>query len=191
MSLISSSYIEKGTFVKLTPCFNCFNYDHKTQDCIKPKQTLCSFCSSKEHIHHNCPATSPKCLNCGGKHKTLASACPVRKDLIKTRAKDVRERSRSRSKPRHVSYASTVNYSGQQQSFPNVNVNVNSQDTKELVSKIITSIAFSHYMESQFPGSFQRNVDEMFKLNGLPLVKFPQNIVIRSYKIELMMHHAV
>ena len=35
-------------------------------------------------------------------------------------------------------------------------------------------------MESQFPGSFQRNVDEMFKLNGLPLVKFPQNIVTKK-----------
>ena len=177
---ISSSYVEKETFVKLTPCCNCFNYDHKTRECSKPKQTLCSFCSSKEHLHNNCPATFPKCLNCGGKHKTLASASPVRKDLIKTRAKDVRERSRSRSKSRHVSYASTVNNSGQQQSIPNVNVN--SQETKELVSKIITSIVFAYYMESQIPGSFQSNVDEMFKLNGLPLVKFPQNIATKEFQ---------
>ena len=84
---ISSSYIEKETFVKLTPCYNCFAYDHNTKECSKPKRTLCSICSSKEHFHNNCPATSPKCLNCGGKHKTLASACPVRKDLIKNRAK--------------------------------------------------------------------------------------------------------
>ena len=27
---ISSSYVEKETFVKLTPCYNCFNYDHNS-----------------------------------------------------------------------------------------------------------------------------------------------------------------
>ena len=146
---INSSYIEKETFIKLTPCYNCFAYDHKTKECSKPKQTLCSFCASKEHFHNNCPASSPKCLNCGRKHKTLASACPIRRDLIKNRAKDVRERSRSRSKSRYVSYASTVNNSSQQQSIRNVNVS--SQETKELVSKIITSIVFAHYMEHRSP----------------------------------------
>ena len=35
-------------------------------------------------------------------------------------------------------------------------------------------------MESQIPGSFQSNIDEMFKLNGLPLVKFPQNIATKE-----------
>ena len=84
---ISSSYIEKETFVKLTPCYNCFAYDHKTKECNKPKQTLCSICSSKEHFHNNCPATSPKCLNCGGKHKTLASACLSEKTSLKTELK--------------------------------------------------------------------------------------------------------
>ena len=93
---INPTYIEKETFIKLAPCFYCFRYDHKTQNCTKPKQTLCSFCASKDHNHNNCKANSPKCLNCGGNHKTLAASCPVRKDLIKNRAKESRDRSRSR-----------------------------------------------------------------------------------------------
>ena len=46
---ISSIYIEKETFIKLVPCYNCFGYDHKTKECTKLKQTLCSFCASKDH----------------------------------------------------------------------------------------------------------------------------------------------
>ena len=37
-------------------------------------------------------------------------------------------------------------------------------------------------MESQIPSSFQSNVDEMFKLNALPLVKFPQNIASKEFQ---------
>ena len=35
-------------------------------------------------------------------------------------------------------------------------------------------------MEALNPGSFQRNMDEMFKLNGLPQMQFPKNIVTEN-----------
>ena len=65
------------------------------------------------------------------------------------------------------------------QSQSHINIESN-KETKQLITKIITSVAFSHYMETLNPGSFQRNMDEMFKLNGLPQMQFPKNIVTEN-----------
>ena len=59
---------------------------------------------------------------------------------------------------------------------------MDSKNTKDLVAKIITSIVFAHYTESQKPGSFQSTIDAMFKENGLPKVNFPQQIVTKEFK---------
>ena len=50
----------------------------------------------------------------------------------------------------------------QQQTFSPPS-NLDNQNTKDLVAKIITSIVFVHYTESQMPGSFQSTIDAMFK----------------------------
>ena len=48
---------------------------------------------------------------------------------------------------------------------------------KKLIAKIVTSITYAHYMESMHKGIFQKNIDEMFRLNGIPRVVFPTNMV--------------
>ena len=115
--------IEKEIFIRLTPCYNCYEYDHKTQNCPKEKQIICANCGQTGHHQNICISESSKCINCGGTHKTLAAVCPVRKDLIKSRGKTVRDRSRSRSMAR-TSYAnsitnniSNVKFQQQQQTF--------------------------------------------------------------------------
>ena len=69
---IPPRYIEKEIFVKLTPCYNCYSYDHKTQSCETNKQSMCA---KTGYTQSNCTETTPKCINCEGKHKTLASVC--------------------------------------------------------------------------------------------------------------------
>ena len=90
--------IEKEIFVKLMPCNNCYNYEHETKNCTREKQTLCAFCGESGHRQSDCKNTSPKCINCGEAHRTLAAQCKIRKDLIKKRRKEIRQRSRSRSR---------------------------------------------------------------------------------------------
>ena len=46
-------------------------------------------------------------------------------------------------------------------------------ETKDMTQKIMSSIIFSHYMESIVPGSFQKTMDEMYRNNGLKPMKFP------------------
>ena len=180
---IPAKNIEREIFVKLTPCYNCFDYTHKTSACQIPKQTVCAYCGANDHLQYNCKSNNPKCLNCGEKHRTLASVCPVRKNLIKQRGKEMRERSRSRSRARQQTqqtYATMT--TGQQQRQTTPILSMNSEETKNLVTKIITSVAYSHYMEVFQPGTFQVNMNKMFDLNNIPRVNFPSDIITENVK---------
>ena len=95
---IPARRIEKEIFVKLMPCNNCYGYDHETKNCTREKLTLCAYCREEGHKQNNCRSETPRCLNCGGAHRTLAAQCRIRKDLIKSRRKEIRQRSRSRSR---------------------------------------------------------------------------------------------
>ena len=172
---INPKHIEKEVFVHLTPCYNCFQYNHKTSECPTEKQTLCSYCADSGHRHNKCTKSEPKCINCGGKHCTLAAACKTRRALNKEKGKEIRKRSRSRSQNR-VTYAQATTHNRTQQE---VNIE-NTQETKQPITTIITSIAFSHYMEALNPGTFQNNMDEMFRLNDIPPMKFPKEIVTHN-----------
>ena len=87
-------FIEKEIFVRIIPCYNCYEYEHLTKDCTKVKQTICTNCAEIGHLQDNCEKT-PKCINCEGQHRTLAAACPIRKRLIKEKGKVIRQRARS------------------------------------------------------------------------------------------------
>ena len=54
--------IEKEVFVRLNPCCNCCQYDHKLKDCKKEKKLSCTFCAG-EHRQHDCKAQQAKCIN--------------------------------------------------------------------------------------------------------------------------------
>ena len=71
--------IEKEIFVRLLPCNNCYGYDHDTKSCKEAKQTLCAFCGSSGHKQSTCTSLTPKCINCGEAHRTLAAQCHIRK----------------------------------------------------------------------------------------------------------------
>ena len=123
------------------------------------------------------------------KPQNVAASCKVRKDLIKERSREVRARSRSRSQIRQnmqTTYASTAdgdtNNRQSQRQIDSATGSVNKGETKEMITKIITSIAFAHYMEAITPGTFQKNIDKMFELNNLPKVNFPTSIVTEGIK---------
>ena len=178
---IPPKHREKETFVRITPCYNCFGYEHKTKECPKEKQILCSFCAGRDHQQHQCQETEPKCINCNGKHRTLAAACQVRKEILRKKWKELRERSRSRSRQRAITtYAGAMQGNREQhqqrQEAPTIE-NIDQAEMKKLIAKIVTSIRYAHYMESIHKGTFQKNIVEMFRLNGIPRVVFPATIV--------------
>ena len=167
--------IEKELFVRLTPCRNCYGYDHRLKDCKVEKKVRCTYCAG-EHKQNECKANQPCCINCGGQHRTLAAACKIRKELIKQKSGDIRANARSQSQHRqYSSYATAA--TGSNSIGPKTNSNsvpgLTKNETKEIITTIMSAIVFSHYVEAIEPGSFQRNMNEMFKKNGLKPVNFP------------------
>ena len=166
------SSVEREIFIQLTPCLKCYKYEHRAEACPTPNVTLCSECAANDHIYRNCRSEAKKCLNCNGNHRTFAAQCPVRKQLIQEKKKAIRERSRSRSRSRSThgnTYAQAV-----QSGVNNREDSIYFNRTDYV--KITSSITYAHIMEGVIPGSFHENVKEMFRLNGLPEVKFPSYI---------------
>ena len=182
--------IEKEIFVKLLPCNNCYGYDHDTKSCKEAKQTLCAFCGSSGHKQSTCTSLTPKCINCGEAHRTLAAQCHIRKEIIKTKRKELRQRSRSRSRSQvrasqlmgGSSYAEATRSGTQQQRKEEAIVINSDPNMKKLTTIILSAVVYSQYMESINPGSFQENMDCIYEANGLQKVKFPSNINIRGMK---------
>ena len=178
--------IEREIFVRLQPCNNCFGYNHETKNCNKGKMTLCAFCGEEGHRQQQCKSTAPRCTNCGKAHKTLAARCQIRKDLIKEKRKAIRERSKSRGRSQAgtggmaqqgISYAGiagTDTRRGQEQQ----GATSSSEEIKQLTTVILSAIIYSQYMETIVPGSFQNNMNIIYKKNGLNPVKFPDQILV-------------
>ena len=171
--------IEKEIFVRLNPCRNCFAYDHKLEDCTQEKKMRCTFCGGG-HKQAECNAVAPKCINCGGEHRTLAAACKIRKELIKRRSKEIRERSKSRSRQEGgQGFAGAFGYADAVRTGPSdggrkqeTTTPLTKDETKNMLTVIMSAIVYGQYMEALEPGSFQRNVNEVYKLNGPREVKF-------------------
>ena len=162
--------IAKEIYVHLDLCYVCYAYDHKTPECPSKDLKICSECAQTGHRFNECNNPQKKCINCSGSHRTMAAKCPTRKDLIKYKEKEIRERSRSRSrsKTRTESYAQVVGGETKKQQTTGL--------TRDDQVKIYSSITYAHMIEGVLPGTFQENVEAMYKLNGLPIVKFPPYI---------------
>ena len=49
-----------------------------------------------------------------------------------------------------------------------------------MLTIIMSAIVYGHYMEALVPGSFQTNVSEVYRLNGLREVKFPPPTMVTT-----------
>ena len=165
--------IEKELFVHLTPCRNCYRYDHRFKECKAEKKVRCTYCAG-DHKQNECIANQPCCINCGGQHRTLAAACKIRKELIKQKSGEIRANACSQSQHRqYSSYATAANGSNSTGPKTNSVPGLTKNETKETITTIMSAIVFSHYVEAIEPGSFQQNMTKMFKKNGLKPVNIP------------------
>ena len=166
--------IEKEIYIRLTPCYNCYSYNHKTKECQKDKQILCAFCGNEGHKLNQCKERLPRCINSDGIHRTLASICPYRKEVIRERAIEVRERSRSRSRRTQTGVDKQTYAQAAKVSVEDLDLEIDSTEFKDIITKIMTCIIYSQCTEVVQPGTFKDTVAEMFRLNGLPSVQFPK-----------------
>ena len=97
--LFEGKFIEKEMFVAVVPCYRCYSYEHLKKHCPKDDSyKVSSNCGTEGHIFTDCKSNLSRCLNCEQDHRTLAAKCPVRKNIIRKKIKEKRERSRSVSR---------------------------------------------------------------------------------------------
>ena len=87
---VSPGQICKEEFAQLKICLKCYEYETHTKKDCKSTVTICSECSQQGHIFKDCPGTLKKCINCTkknlpGTHGTMASKCPVRKEVMRAK----------------------------------------------------------------------------------------------------------
>ena len=180
--------IEKEVYIKLTPCFNCFSFKHHTNKCPRPKMTLCASCSAETHNQSQCNADYNKCLNCKEAHHTLAPVCNIRRTEIKERSLAERRKRRERAQLIRSQQSSQIrplkNHSTNESSLL-LNQNDPSEEivppipsvSGDLITKILSAIIFASVQNALQPGTYQQNIDRMYKLNNLSQVNFPPNVI--------------
>ena len=155
--------LEREVYINITPCMRCYKYDHFTKRCKAPESyKICSECARTGHRFSECQSQHKKCINCGQSHRTLAYKCPKRKEAVKQKFKEKKEKV---------------------QKIPESDLRraVEGQVREDLpdnyLAVVASAMVLADIREKECPGVYQYIVEEMYRANGLPLVKFPATVV--------------
>ncbi len=146
----------------ITTCLRCYALDlHFTSNCPKNKDyKICSECNTVGHTWRDCPGGPKNCINCGGEHSTMAMSCKNRKEILTQKRKEEKEGATtfSGAVKKNISYAAA--------SLP-------SMPTSDTHITINQCMWHAHHANAINPGSYEREVNKMFKANNLPELKVP------------------
>lgn len=173
---IARHQIEPEEFIPITPCWSCYKYDHSVNDCPTKNIIFCSECSAIGHTYKNCTSTTKKCLNCEGDHRTLASICPIRKEILKQKRNEKKQKQVTFERDNRT-YCAVTKLSTelprqiQSQKPPETILQV----SDKLSLQVLVIIAEAHVYNMVKPGTFARRVNHLLELNGLPKVILPDD----------------
>lgn len=165
---ISPDQIETETYIDVQICFNCYKLDdHPTARCPEARKTVCSECSGA-HSFRECPPDAPKrCLNCGGAHRTMAMSCPQKKEIIK-RKREEEKREEKEKRP----WAKIV------EGVAAATVEKKEDHTRKMLEgggfRAMVMVMDAHAHNMIEPGSYERRLNEVLKMNGVEGIKFPK-----------------
>ncbi len=161
---IPPSDIKQETFIPIKSCMKCYKLeDHSTKECPEDKDfKICSECSLIGHVWHQCKAKTKKCVNCGDEHSTLAMRCPKRKEIIKTKRKQERDRN-------------STTYVNVTKTNTTTNMYKPATTTTEDMLRINTCILHAHYRNIENPGTYETELNKVLTLNNLPTIRIPEN----------------
>ena len=171
---LSTDSIEMEDFIQLTPCWACYKYDHSIKDCGQKNIKKCSECAVVGHTFRECKEkVNFKCLNCDGPHRTLAAACPIRKEKIK----EIREQKKASKKQFENENRTYCAVTKLTKDLPKLTVP--EQPTLNLSSdmsfKAMVILIHAHLANLAQPGSYGATVKSLLKKNNLPIVNLPDD----------------
>lgn len=175
---ITPNQIQKEHFVSLLTCFNCYKFEeHTTKDCPNTDHQYCSNCAEIGHRYTECNNTEKMgCLNCKhtGKayntHRTMAMSCPIKKELIKTRTDEDKNKQLQKQDVKYVEIARRAVAEAQK---PETNTILQLGTTSQ--AKIFTLIMHAHVQNIINPGTYATELNKLLVKNGLAPMWFPDN----------------
>ena len=160
---ISPSQIEQEKYIDLLMCFTCYAYEnHTTDQCPHKGKKFCSECSSTEHTHIDCnPNNTKKCLNCKQNHRTMAMACPIKKEKMRIKLEKQEEDKKTKAES---PYKRAVEKAlANKPPVPDNDTNL----------RAILMIIDAHAANIAKPGSYNDRLNATLKLNNIEPIKFP------------------
>ena len=155
--------IDKEIFVPIVPCYRCYQYDHQRKNCSKTSDyQICSNCSKEGHTYEHCTSNIVRCINCKGSHRTLAARCPMRKEIVKNKIRERRDKEKNKI---------------QGDRFDRAELKL----PENYLAVMAAAITLAEKRETEIPGIFQYIMNEMLAANNIPKVRFPLS-VISGYK---------
>jgi hypothetical protein len=163
---ISSRQIKKEEHIDLLMCFKCYQLEkHTTNECPTPDLIICSECSGN-HNYRDCKSLLKKCINCKGNHRTMAMACPLKKEMIRTKKVTKEEDKRTKEES---TYAKIV-----QKTIEKVQKQDQTTELKSIMQetgmRAYIMILDAHMYNMIEPGSYTERLNETLTSNGFDKV---------------------
>lgn len=154
--------IKQEKFYSIMTCFKSYKIeDHLTKKCPQNQDyKICSECNETGHTWRQCNNEQKMCINCGDNHRTLSMKCPARKEAIKKKRLEEREKT-TYSQVTKTNTTINNRYNG----ITHIN--------KEEHLKIYSCMIHAHLMNVIEPGSFEKELNATLKENNLPAIKIP------------------
>ena len=162
--------IKQEEFVNINTCLRCYVIEqHPTNQCHKDANyKICSECGEEGHTWRECTSTVKKCLNCNGPHRTLANKCPERKKILNEKLKVQREN-------KSTTYSQAASSNTATQNIIITPGQINKCLDGDAGKKILGILIHSHLVNLGKPGSFNKETNQLLKLNNLPTIILPDN----------------
>ena len=180
---VTPDQIKREEFVNLLCCFSCYKYEeHATANCPEKNLKVCSNCAGTGHTFRDCPNPEvPGCLNCKREsreghatHRTLAMACPIKKEKIKEKQEAEKQQAETKQQSTYANIAKQAVAAAQAAAPPPAQPTTITL-SKKMDYQVLVAILYSHVMNLANPGTFEREMNELLRLNNLPPMKFPAN----------------
>ena len=170
---ITPNQMEKERHTDVLMCFTCFMIeDHISANCPTPNKVICSECSGS-HFFKDCQSETKKCLNCHGPHRTMAMACPKKKEAIKKKRE---EEDRKRKEKEEMPLSKIVQKTAKEMEKKNEE-KVMSSVLGEAGLRAMIIVMDAHVHNILEPGSYNNRLNETLKQNNIEPINLPPNII--------------
>ena len=179
---IASHQLEKEEFTDILICFNCYQLEeHTSTNCPNKETIVCSECTGN-HNFKDCRAEFKKCLNCGGPHRTMAMACPKKKEIIRKKRNMAKQKEQDQKEQTYARVA--------EKTIEKINKQTKrTEETQTALESIgltaVIMIMDAHIHNIIEPGSYSSRLNQTLAKNNI------QPIELETPQSEKLLDHQI